>query len=68
MHPGEDIAGIGARVCEQKEICGKDGQPKRKAKEKAKAKGKGTTKKGGKKGKKASRSKSDDGGVAFSDP
>ena len=59
---GSNIAGIGARVCEQKEICG---QPKRKAKAKAKAKGK--KKKGGKKGKKASRSKSDDG-VAFSDP
>ena len=58
---GSNIAGIGARVCEQKEICGKDGQPKRKAK------GKGKKKKG-KKGKKASRSKSDDSGVAFSDP
>ena len=61
---GSNIAGIGARVCEQKEICGEDGQPKRKAKGKAKAKGK--KKKGGKKGK-ASRSKSDDG-VALSDP
>ena len=63
---GSNIAGIGARVCEQKEICGKDGQPKRKAK--GKAKGKGKKKKGGKKGKKASRSKSDDGSVAVSDP
>ena len=61
---GSNIAGIGARVCEQKEICGKDGQPKRKAK----AKAKGKKKKGGKKGKKASRSKSDDGGAASSDP
>ena len=64
---GSNIAGIGARVCEQKEICGKHGQPKRKAKAKAKAKAKGKKKKGGKKGKKASRSKSDDG-VALSDP
>ena len=62
---GSNIAGIGARVCEQKEICGEDGQPKRKAKAKAKAKGK--KKKWGKKGKTASRSKSDDG-VALSDP